>query len=581
MRKSPKAESVLAQFALAKKERMTWDSLFQLCAEYVMTRKQWFTGERAQAEIQTDHLYDDTASIANHTMAAALIGALWPNGAKSFRVEMPTGMEEELGDETEEVKNYYQFVTRTMVEVMDNPKAGLQTALEEHMLDQGGFGTSGIMVDDGDDYTTPLFYRALDAKKLYIEEGKNGFVDTIYVLTRMTLHQLVAEYGLDNIAAERRKMYLDGKHGEEKVEVLQAIAPRIDANPYKYGVQDMPFASIHIDVGMTKIMRESGMLELPCAIARFWKSMGETYGRCPAMNALPSIFEANALGEAWTLAVEKTLDPALLVMDDGTMGSGTIDTSPRGITVVSVSGRMSSSQPPIQPLFLVGDLQWTAVRRNELAEIIRQHWMLDKLATLDSEQRMQNPEFFYRAKMAGQVAGPVYSRQYAELFTPLIEITFNKLRRKGLLGVAPGSPQEQELLSRGIIPRYIPEAVLRRMLSGQEVYKINFISPATRIMQAEELQGIEHLLTTSANLAPLHPSILDHINWEWTMRRVQELDGAPKEAIVSFERLKQIQQQKAEQQQQMMELEAQRSQSETARNMGQAVSSISGTGEAA
>ncbi len=83
-----------------KKEKQNWLPLYQLCAEYVMSRKQGFTVERTPGEIQTDHIFDDSAPNANSLMAASLIGAMWPNGAKSFRIGMPIGMEEDLGGET-------------------------------------------------------------------------------------------------------------------------------------------------------------------------------------------------------------------------------------------------------------------------------------------------------------------------------------------------------------------------------------------------------------------------------------------------------------------------------------------------
>jgi len=574
-----KARRVLDRFKMMKSEKSNWNQLYQWVAEYVMTRKQGFNSTPTPGEIQTYKVFDDTAVSANHLMCSALIGTLWPDGARSFRIGMPMGMEESLeeGGSSEEVKKWYQFVSARMAEYMDNPKSGLITSLEEYMLDQGSFVISGIMTEDSDDdFEAPLIYRAVDAEMLYVDEGRNGYIDTIYMDREFTVRQLVAEYGLENISAAHREEFMEGKC-ETKVKVLHAIEPRMDADPYGFGDKEMPYASIHIDQGTEKILRESGFLELPVAITRFWKAMGEKYGRSPAMAALPSIFEANALGEAWILAVEKTLDPALLVMDDGTMGGTTIDTSPGSVTVVSVSGRIGN-QKPIEPMFLVGDLQWTGARRAELAEIIKNHFFIDRLMDLNNDHRMQNPEVGIRNELRGQTLNTTYSRQFGEQLVPLIETSFNKLRRRGLLGVVRGSKEEAEMIAVGQTPKYIPDAVVKRMVQGRDVYKIQFISPATRITQASELQGIEHLLTTTIAAAQADPGILDNVDWDWTLRRIQELDGAPREAIRSLERIQQIREQKQQAQQQMMEMEAARQQSETARNMGQAASSVMGGG---
>lgn len=570
-----RARCIIERLSVMKTEKQNWLNLYQLCAEYVMQRKQGFTAKKQQGEKLTDHVFDDTAPSANALMASTLIGSMWPNGGKSFRIGMPFGMEEELGDEPEEVKQYYQFVSRTMAAYMDNPKSGFITALEEYMLDQGAFGISGIMVEDQeDDYEVPVTYRAVDAKALYIDEGRNGFVNTIYVEREYSLRGLVEEYGIENIAKRHREEFLKGGGQQTKVMVLQAIEPRMEADPNKYGAKNMPYASIHIDIADEKIMREGGFMELPVAVTRFWKAMGEKYGRCPAMMALPSILEANALGEAWTLAVEKTLDPSLLVLDDGTMGNGVIDTSPGGLTVVSVSGRMTANTVPIQPLFLVGDLNWTAARRTELSELIKNHFFVDRLTDMNSEQRMQNPEVNIRNQLRGQTLNTTYSRQFGELFVPTIETTFHKLRRRGLLGVVFGSKQHMELMEKGLNPYIIPDVVANRMTSGQEVFKIEFISPATRIMQAEELQGIEHLVTVTTNVAPIHPEVLDIVDWDWTLRRVQELDGAPRETILSLEKLKKLREDRAKMQAEMAQMEAARQNSETVRNVGQAASAV-------
>lgn len=567
-----RARQILQRFKHMKRRKAPWLRLYQLCAEYVMSRKQSFTEQPTVGEIQTDHLYDDMAIFANTKMSASIIGMLWPKAAKSFRISMPLDMADE--EETEELKTFYEWQTKRMAYYMDDPKAGFATALEEYMLDQGAFGISGIhTMDNEDDFNLPVSYRAEDAKVLFIDEGENGFINRIYISREYTVRQMVEKYGFDNISKIHQKAFLDGDD-DNKVQILHAIEPRVERDPFAFGNQAMPIASIHIDESTEKILKEGGFIDLPIAVTRFWKGMGEVYGRCPAMQALPSIFEANALGHSWTLAVEKTLDPSLLVLDDGAMGGGVIDTSPGGITVVSVSGRIGSNQVPIQPMFLVGDLQWTAARRTELGEIIGKHFYNDLLFDFNSDQRMQNPEVFIRDRDRGQTLNTTLSRQLAEQFVPTLETTYNILFRKGLLGVIPGSNEEIELLQRGIEPRYIPQRVIERMLTGQEAYRIEFISPATRIMNTDELQGIEHLITTTINTAAVNPDVLDVVDWDWTLRRVQELDGSPRETIRSLEKLKQLREDKQAMQQEMMDLERQRLQSETARNAGQAASSV-------
>lgn len=568
-----RVQKIIERHQQMKAEKAPWLPIYELIGKYVMTRKQHFTSSVTPGEMQNDNIFDDTAVRANQLMAASIIGAAWPNGAKSFQIDMPFNMEKELAEgEAEEVKDYYQTVTKVMANYMDSPKAGLLTSLEEYMLDQGAFGISGVMVEDQDDTEVPIVFKAVDAKVLTIDEGKNGFVDTIYIEKSWKIRNLIEEYGYDNVAAKWQKLYENGD-AKTEVKVLQAIEPRMERDPYGFGVANMPVASIHIDISEKKVLRESGFLELPGAVTRFWKAMGEKYGRCPAMAALPSILEANALGEAWIIATEKTLDPPLAIYEDGSTGGGTVDTSAGALNVINVSGRISG-QKPIEPMFLVGDLQWTAARRTEIAEGIGNHFFQDRLTGLGKQERMQNPETQIVNELRGQSLNTTYSRQYAELFVPLIDASFHKLRRKHLLGVIPGTQDELDAASRGIIPFPIPKAVVRRMMTGQEVYRINFISPATRIMQAEELQGINSTVAAVMNVAQVDPSALDILNVDNAVRRIQELTGAPRELVNSMDVVKQIRAAKQKQAAAVARLESARVQSEIAKNNAHAAGSV-------
>jgi hypothetical protein len=569
-----KARMILDRHKEMKTEKQPWLNLYQLLGEYIMTRKQHFTSNVNPGEMQNDKIFDDTAPNAVHLMAASLIGALWPNGPKTFQISMPFGLEREVGD-TEECKQYYQFVTKRMAEFMDNPKAGLVTSLEEYMLDQGAFGISGIGTFEQDDPEVPVIYKAVDAKNVTIDEGPNGFVDTVYIEKEFTLRQAVVEYGYDALSKARQEAYEKGDF-KCKVKVLHAIQPRIERDPFGFGNADMPYASIHIDVENEKILRESGYTEMPVNVTRFWKAMGEKYGRSPGMNALPSILEANAIREATILAVEKNLDPPLIVLDDGSLGGGTINTSAGAINVFSVSGRLGSmGAKPVEPMLIVGELQSSYARLTELMEIIKNHFFQDRLMDLNNETRMTLGEANIRNNLRGQTLNTIYTRQITELFVPMIERTFNILLRKGFLGVIKGSVEEMMLLDEGIIPIYIPDAIADRMLKGQEVYKITFVSPAIRIMQTEELTGIQQTLQTAVEVAGVKPEILDNIDMDYIIKRVAELTGAPRETIVSAEVVQKFRKARAEQQQAMMEAEAQRQGSETARNMGQAVQHVS------
>jgi hypothetical protein len=122
-----RARKILDRHKARKREKQNWLPILQLCSEYVMSRKQGFSGEISPqpGQVQTEQIFDDTAANANSLMASSFIGALWPSGAKSFRINMPFDMEDEIEGGSEEIKHYYEWATKRMARYMDNPRAGL------------------------------------------------------------------------------------------------------------------------------------------------------------------------------------------------------------------------------------------------------------------------------------------------------------------------------------------------------------------------------------------------------------------------------------------------------------------------
>lgn len=581
---SSREQKILDRHRKLKVEKDPWLYTWQLVGEYVMTRKQEFTGKLSPGQFLTGKIFDGTAESANHLLASSLIGALWTNGAKTFRIEPPDSMADLV--KTAEVKKYYERITKEMAAAIDNPKAGFRTSLEEYMLDQGAFGISGISAfenptnDPSELYDMPVVFGAVDAKAISIDENSRGFVDTCYIEREITVRQLVQEYGLDNVSKKSREAF-ENERGDEKVMVLHAIEPRLDAKYGGFGNADMPVASIHIEIAEKHILKESGYHEMPVFITRFYKAMGEKYGRSPGMGAMSDILEANALREASIIATEKMLDPPLLVEEDGIAGGGTIDTSAGAITVKHSTGRMGGNDKVVEPLVTVGEINTTFNRIKELVEIISRHFFIDRLLDLNNEQRMTLGEANIRNELRGQSLNTIYARQIAELFTPIIERVFNIMFALGMLGVVAGSDEEAHMLELGIEPIIIPEAVVKLMAQGKNAYKVTFISPAARIMQAEELSGIQQTVEFAISVAAVVPDILDNIDFDRVIRRVNELTGGASDIMRSMDEVAKIRQQREQQQAQMMQMQAEQVAAETAKKSAQAAQAASKAGIAA
>ncbi|MBR1625636.1 MAG: hypothetical protein IJ681_00660 [Bacteroidales bacterium] len=558
-----KVDVLLSRHQKLKSEKATLHGIYELISEYVFNKKYNLEKTPNGGIFVDGDIYDNTGLRANSIMANVMVNNLWPNGPRTFKVK-PTW---DTSD-TQEIKAWFKHVNSQMHTIMDNTRAGLVTALDEYMLDQGSFGISGIYVsEDETDLSCPIRYTAWDIKSMCVDEGTDGLIDTVFVEIEMTIRNAVKEYGLENLGSKTQKAFLDGNL-EDKIKVLHVIEPRLDRNPKKYGAKDMPIASIHIEICSRKIIKESGFEEMPVFVGRFIKVLGEKYGRSPAMVAMPDILEANATREAISIATEKQLDPPLAVYDDGSLGAGTIETSAGAINVFSVSGRINNGKP-IEPLYTVGELQSSYNHIETLKESINNHFYLDRLLDFNNETRMTFGEAQLRNALRGQSLGTFYARQEMEVITPMIKRTFNILLKRGLFGVLQNSIEELELLKRGIRPIYIPEEIAQRILSGLDVYDLDFISPAKRTMQSEELQGTIETANFAVSVAAAVPEILDNIDTDEMLRRIAKLSGADEDMLKDMQTVQSIRKARAEQQAQIMQLEQARQQSEIGRNVAQ------------
>lgn len=562
---SRKVKDILAKNKALRSEKEVWNTHYQLIGEYIMLRKQQFQTEFQPGEFLTDEIFDTTAVQANEKMAALILGNMWPNGAKSFRF-IPT--DEIKAKESEEIKEYFLKVTRKATALLDDTRAGLAVALEEYMRDQGGFGTSGIAVFEQNDFKVPIIFKAWDVKGMAIDEGATGLVDTIYNTEMKTVRQIIQEYGYDKVSKIVRDRYDTGKT-EDKVKVLHAIEPRMERNPNNFGNKNMPIASIHIEIDTGKVLKESGFEEMPVMVTRFTKAMNEKYGRSPAMLALSDIIELNTIWEAVTIAIEKNMDPPLAVYEDGTFGGGVINTSPGAINVVSVSSRVSA-QNPIWQIQTVGDIRSVEALITKLENSITQAFLLDRLLDLNNETQMTAFEANIRNKIRGESTSMYYKRQETELFTPLLTRVFNIMFKKGLAGVKADSEEHQELLKLGIDPILIPGELLLLMESGRDFYKIQYISPAKRAMEAEEAQGILTTFEFATNNAAVAPQILDNLDVDGIVKRIAEITGIPRDLISSTEKVEKLREIRAKQQAQMAQIVEAEQASKVAMNMAQA-----------
>jgi len=518
--------NTLARLKQLKNKKEPWLDQYQLLGEFIHMRKQEFQSQHQAGEFLTREIFNATGPQAAETAASTLIALLWPSSGNRFKMNPPFELEG-----TKEEKEYYEFGTRTILRVMDDPKAGFGIATDEYMLDQVVFGTSGT--ESVKDQVTKVRYTAWGISHIYIDEGRNRKVDTVYLQVKSSTQGLVKDYGLENVSEKTREEFNEGKFDVEKILVI-AIEPRISRIQGKEGNKNMPFSSVHIEEGAKHLLRESGFDDLPVPITRASKLLGEIYGRSFGMKALPAILELNAIWESVTVAIEKSLDPPLGVYSDGILGGGEIDTSAGAINVFNPSDQGKDRQPIFQ-LFTVGEFKQIVALVQSLNEEIGNFFLIDRLLDFNNETRMTATEASIRDRMRNSTLSRFFNRQMAEYFIPQIERTFNILLASDELGVIAGSPGDDGT------KRIIPDTIAKLMADGKDVFDLTFSTPATRIMQSEEADSMLRQVEYATAWVSLdQKEILDNQNFDESYRIYSGIIGAPTETLNAVLKTKKI-----------------------------------------
>ena len=558
---------LLKEFDALKSRRNLWEKMWELIARYVLSRKQGFTFDTVPGEFFVHgDVYDDTAALALNQMVSSLVGSLWKNGARTFRIVKP-----DVVPETTEVKEYYAEINRRIVYQMEHPRAGFVTSFQEYMAENGAFGTSGIgtfPTKQGSDHLVD--YRALGLKHLWVCEDASGRVIKIFYVVKLNAFQLQEEYGDAVAGIDTVKKALETSNYETLFDVLWVIRPRSTYDPGKLkNNQNMAYESIHVLVKEKIEIRNSGFRSNPAKITRFYKNEGEEYGRSPAMEALPSIITANAFWEMITKATEKSLAPPLYLLDDGSFGGGIIDTSPNALNVLDVSSRITNTAP-IGVIGTVGEMQSAAKMIEALNQQIIKHFFVDRLLDLNNQTRMTLGEAQIRNELRSDSLGSVFNRQIEECLTPTIERTIEIMVEAGEFGVVKGSEEEVKLRAMGQTPLLIPAELVQADLAKIEIYEIEYVSPAMRTLRSEELRGLISTWQFAGTFGAVVPEFLLMLDKKKSLRLLADMSGASSDVFVSDQEYEESLKNFMDMRQQQAQLEAQKAGAEIEAKKGSA-----------
>ena len=474
-------------------ERYNWEQDWQRIADFILPRKNDIITKRSRGENRHQKRYASIGMQSLNMLAASLHGTLTSKAVQWF--DLDTGNPEM--DRDPRIKDYLQSVANIMWTELNS--SNFHSQIHELYLDLAAFGTGAMLQEEaaapGDDYTGMVF-NSYPIQSYLIEEDHHGQVDSVCVKHMMTSRQISGKFG---------ESALTNKHKSaeplDQFEILHWVMPREGGEEYTEDSNKMMFKSCWIDRGDEEILREGGYSEFPFTIPRWSKSTGDMYGRGLGDTALADIEVLNEATRLELNAWAKTIDPPILVEDDGVIGK--VNMRPGKPTVVRDVERS------VRPFQTNANMTFNQIKIGEYRNTIRQAFYADQLELPNrGSAEMTATEIQVRYDLMQRVLGPTLGRLERELLEPVITRTFKIMARRGV--IPPPPPQVGDDLQMNI----------------------RYVGPLSRAQKQAEINAFMTFVQEAGMLAQMKPEVLDHVDMDAALRWLHDHHDLPSIVLI-------------------------------------------------
>lgn len=497
-------KDVIKRVKKLKSARSTWESHWQEVMDYFLLRKNTITSKKSEGQKRTWHLLDNTGVYSAEILAGALHGMLTNPTLPWFELE--TGVPDI--DSLVEVKAWLQRQARKMLAVFNN--SNFHTEIYELYIDLITVGTACFKTEE--DKKNVVKFSTKFITDYYIEENSFGVVDKIYFKGQWKSEDLISEFGKENLPEKVLKAFEKGI--DEKFCLIHAIYPKklVDAE----NKDSMQYVSQFILEECDHEIEVGEFNEFPCVVPRWSKASGETYGRSPAMMALPEQKVLNKMSEVMLSSSQLAAQPPFAMEDDGLLSS--LNFTPLGITYYR-----SGSEKPF-PLYTGSNIDFGYQAVEDRRKRVRDSFYIDQLRLQQGGPMMTATEVLQRTEEAARLLGPVLSRMTAEFLQGIIDRTFRIMWEKKLIEPPP------------------------EVLGGQKL-RVKYSSLIAKSQKAIEGQSVMQLISAIGPFLQLDQSAADVINSEGAIKALANIFGTPFEVLKTTEEVEGIRAQRAQAQQ--------------------------------
>ena len=511
-------------------------SLFQDISDIFRPVKSDITSKKTAGDKSVfDYIFDSYPILAVETFASILSGVLTNKSSRWFEIK---AVDDEI-NENQEVSEWLSKSTDGMWSKMYNSQSRFEQSILEAFKDIASFGTAATMTEEGRDFD--LNYITHHIKNYLISENQEGKIDSVVIKADFTAMQAMQKWGDNNHKAIQE---IAKNRPHEKFSFQLHIYPRLNRNLNKIDIANKKFEGIWVDVANKMIVEELGWDSFPLAVGRSEKSTDELYGTSRAMIALPDARQLNIMQKQYNESVELTLKPPMIVNADF---DGRINLSPMALNKAK-SNSMSSGRSAIEPIKLIGQLNYTLELIQEKKKSIQEIFFLDKLKIFDNPNATATQVLELRAEGFRIMSSVATSIQ--EYLDSILDRTFDILFRKSFaVNDLENGNSSYNLLPGAVFPE-LPD-----LMKQAPELKITFINPINQSQQITELNSLDVILQTVGSISQLNPNSMDVVNFDEILRKKANILTVDPKIINDDKTVADIRQQRQQVQDQQMALQ--------------------------
>lgn len=538
--------AIIRRHGELENQRSGFEQHWQEVLKRVRPQRDVFHGNQPQQGQKVAHqVFDSTAELALGRFAASMESITTPAGERWHKLVPQYPLTED-----KETAEWLEAVTDQLFRVRYSPDSGFPEQASEFYQDLGSIGTACMFVDD-DRTKRTIRYRTIHMSQIYLAQDFQGRVDTVHRLEPMTARQIIQQFGADKVTDKVRQA--DEKGSEQTFRILHCVYPRADVQRWRWDYKGMPWTSTYILLDEKHVLEEGGYHDFPYMVGRFMVTTGETYGRSPAMSALPNIKAVNEMQKTTLRTGQRVADPPLLTADEGSLAPFQVRPGQLIPGGIDINGRAM-----VQALDTGANFPISLELAERERKTINEHFYVTLWQILlEDRAQMTATEVLQRAQERGALLAPAFQRLSSEFLGPLIT------REIGIISRANALPPP-------------PQAWVDMGAS----YEVEYQNEIVRSQKAGEAIGVMQLMEQASVIAQVKPEILDLIDYNEAFKVLGKTSNVPQKVLRSDEEVAALRGQRAQAEQATQLLQAVDVASGAAKNMAQA-QALTGTPGAA